>query len=377
MAITRVDDGFRYTFSDGRVGAPDENLRCLKDAVTISGSGTWPRVAVRETDTRFASGGIMLTGRLMEPPESGSTTPLVVFAHGSEDSPWIEYARDPYQMVGRGISVFVYDKRGTGQSEGTYSQNFPELADDLVAATHEARRLADGRYGRVGLIGLSQGGWIAPLAAKDAKADFIGIGYGLVTNILEEDAAQVQLELRDAGFGPDVLEKARKVTDVTARLAVSNYQDGLVELAEMQEEYGTEAWFAQIKGGFSGVLINMSVEDLRENGVPMFDRLRIDWTLDPVEILSAVDVPQYWALAGEDREAPITTTLQRLLLLRRSGQDIRVHVFPDTDHGMWEFHTLPDGSRNYTQVTNGFYDLMADWARGDTSGAYGHATIAQ
>ncbi len=152
---------------------------------------------------------------LNAPRGAGKNTPLVFYAHGSENRGWVDSARDPYQMVGRGVSVFVYDKRGTGLSKGEYTQNFPRLADDLVAASREAKRLADGRYGRFGLVGLSQGGWIVPLAAARAKAEFLGIGYGLVVDIAEQDAAQVTKELRERGYGDDIIAKARTVTDIT------------------------------------------------------------------------------------------------------------------------------------------------------------------
>lgn len=171
VPLTKGGKGYGYTFSDGTVGNTQDAgalIACGKDAVLVNGKERWPKVALVETDTRFESHGVMLAGRLMEAPCAGKDTPLVVYAHGSESSGWIDRARDPYQMVGRGLSVFVYDKRGTGLSEGEYTQNFPRLADDLVAASREAKWLAQGRYGRFGLTGVSQGGWIAPLAQARA-----------------------------------------------------------------------------------------------------------------------------------------------------------------------------------------------------------------
>ena len=376
VAVTKRGEGFRYTFSDGVLGnttASDAKVECGDGAVRIKSEEVWPKLATVETDTRFESNGVSLTGRLMEPPGADADTPLVVYAHGSEETGWLDSARDPYQMLGRGVSVFVYDKRGTGLSEGEYTQNFPRLADDLVAASKEAQRLAEGRFGRFGLFGLSQGGWIAPLAVDRAEAEFIGIGYGLVVDIREEDAAQVSKDLRDAGYGEDVVEKARMVTDATARIVTSGYRDGLEDLDEARRLYSEEPWFPLVKGEYTGVLLTMSTDDLRENGVPFFDRLDVDWSLNPMEVLGGVRVPQLWVLAAEDREAPIALTLERLGILRERGSDIAVYVFPDTDHGMWEFDQAADGSRDFTRVTPGFYDLMADWAKGDLDGKYGAA----
>ncbi|MEM9234395.1 MAG: alpha/beta hydrolase [Pseudomonadota bacterium] len=377
VAITQLTEGYRYTLSDGHMGRTSEDnseVECGDSAVRVNGADIWPGLAITQTDTRFeALDGVMLAGRLIEPPAANSSTPLVVYAHGSEELGWIGSARDPYQMVGRGVSVFVYDKRGTGLSEGAYNQNFPRLADDLVAASAEAKRLAADRFGRFGLVGLSQGGWIAPLATDRTEADFMGVGYGLVVDIREEDVAQVVKTLTEAGYGPDVLAKAKELTDATAQIVTTGYQEGLEEMEAAREKYRDEPWYPLVRGEYTIVLLSMSIEELRENGIPAFDRLDVDWSLNPVEVLSQVTVPQLWALAGEDREAPIAVTLERLSSLRENGQDISIYVFPDTDHGMWEYDQAPDGTRENTRVTAGFYDLMADWAKGEVTGPYGRA----
>jgi uncharacterized protein len=46
----------------------------------------------------------------------------------------------------QGIGAFVYDKRGTGISGGTYTQDFSVLADDAVVAMKDAKRLAGTRF---------------------------------------------------------------------------------------------------------------------------------------------------------------------------------------------------------------------------------------
>ena len=376
VAITQLDEGYRYTFDNGVLGrTPSEQalVNCGVDSIQVRGVEIWPRVELRETDTRFQSNDVQLAGRLIEPMDANPQTPLVVYAHGSEATGWIGRARDPYQMVGRGVSVFVYDKRGTGLSEGAYNQNFPLLADDMVAAAQEAKRLAQDRFGRFGLFGLSQGGWIAPLAAGRADAEFIGIGYGLVVDIREEDAAQVELELREAGYGDEVIAKARIITDATGLIAASGYTQGLDELDAAREQFADEPWFSSIRGGFSGVILGIPTDELRTNGIPQFDHLDIDWSLDPFEVLSQVQVPQLWVLAEDDREAPVEKTLTRLRGLRDQGSEIEIYLFPETDHGMMEFEQASDGSREYTQVTAGFYDLMADWAKGEILDRYGRA----
>ena len=375
VALTMGENGFDYTFSDGKTGNTSDAaslVHCGEHAVMV-GSTVWPRVAIAETNTQFDADGVMLAGRLMEAPGASDKTPLVVYAHGSEEGGWIDRARDPYQMVGRGVSVFVYDKRGTGGSKGNYTQNFPRLADDLVIAAREAKRLAAGRYGRFGLVGLSQGGWIAPLAAERAQAAFIGIGFGLAVDIAEEDAAQVTMELQERGYSDDIVAKGRDITAITARIVKSGYRDGLDELESMQQQFGKAPWYAAIKGAYTGVFLNMSVDSVRKNGIPRFDSWNVDWSQDPMRVLKTITVPQLWVFAEEDRQAPIGQSLERLTMLRKQGKPITMVVFPETEHGMWNYEQAPDFSRKHTRITPGFYDLMADWAKGAMNGKYGNS----
>jgi alpha-beta hydrolase superfamily lysophospholipase len=81
---------------------------------------------------------------LIEPAgPADPTRPLVVLVHGSERTMAVAaiYQR---MLVAQGISVFAYQKRGTGDSEGEYTQNFELLADDAAAALAKARELARG-----------------------------------------------------------------------------------------------------------------------------------------------------------------------------------------------------------------------------------------
>src|SRR5690349_18410991 len=119
--------GQRYLFRDGRRGSTAEDnapVTCTDDAVTIRKSdGTterWAQIPLTTTDTHFSNVETQLVGRLIEPgATAASARPLVVMVHGSERTSPLNslYA---YSLAAQGISVFVYDKRGTGASEGEY-----------------------------------------------------------------------------------------------------------------------------------------------------------------------------------------------------------------------------------------------------------------
>ena len=65
-----------------------------------------------------------------------------------------------------GFAVLLPDKRGSGRSEGDWRDtSFNALAADARAAVDVLKRQPGIDPDRIGLLGISQGGWIGPLAA--------------------------------------------------------------------------------------------------------------------------------------------------------------------------------------------------------------------
>lgn len=369
----------RYTFLDGRKGdvnGDDTLVRCENDQVAVKGMdgkfAAWKRVEISETAVHFTSHGTKLSGVLMEPSHPQGRPPLVVFVHGSERWPAIGFYY-PYVLAAQGLSVLVYDKRGTGSSEGEYTQNFELLADDAVAALDEARRVAAGRYSRAGYFGGSQGGWVAPLAARRAHADFVAVGFGLVMTPLEEDREQVFKELREKHAPPQTIADAREVTNATGAVMASHFTSGYDQLTRVKKRFGSQAWFNEINGEFTGRILRDDEADLRRTGAARMDNLNIIWEYDALAAIRALDIPQLWVLAGEDREAPGTVTRERLIDLVHAGKSIDLYVFPRTDHGINEFTEDADGKRHFTRVADGYFRLLGDWIKQDIKPAYGRA----
>lgn len=366
---------FRYTFLDGRRGSVGSGeVECVAGGVRVKRDGgaaaIWPKLQLSETPARFSSHGEQLSGMLLEPRDGAAERPLVIFVHGSERTSPIGGAYS-YLLAAQGLSVFVYDKRGTGASEGQYTQNFELLADDAVAASKEARRLAEGRYKRFGYFGGSQGGWVAPLAAKRSNADFVAVGFGLVMSPLDEDRDQVLTELRAKGHDARVIAAAREVTDATGDVIASHFTAGFDRLAEVKRRFADEAWLGEIKGEFTGEILRSDEAELRRTGAARLDNLGIIWRYDSMPVIGGLDIPQLWILAGADQEAPVEVTRERLTAIRRAGKPVDIFVFPDTDHGMVEFVEQPDGTRNYTRITEGYFRLVGDWIKKTLAPSYG------
>jgi uncharacterized protein len=333
---------------------------------------TATRLAFKLRETKFKSRDAKLAGRLVLPP-GDAPVPLAVILHGSESYSGRLHYPEQYRLPAQGIAVFVYDKRGTGESEGEYTQDFYLLAADAAAALDEARRLAGARAGRVGFVGGSQAGWIAPLAATQAPVDFVLVGYGLAEGPLAEDAGEVRQTLIERGYGPEVLAQAKEITDATGRVIASDYREGFGALAAVKAKYRDAPWYGEIQGEFTQDFLRYPNLMLRTFG--SIHDVGTSWGYDPMPTLRQVSAPQLWILAGEDREAPHEETLRRLSMLRAEGRPIVTALFPRTDHGILEFEER-DGQRVHTRYAEGYFPMMVEWIRsGTVTGPYGRATI--
>jgi len=341
-------DGVRVSFGD-----------CAAGEIDFAGT-RGHRVAFETANTRFKSGGVELAGRLVMPPGKGRV-PVIVLVHGSEDTSAIQSYSLQRLFPGEGVGAFVYDKRGTGESAGTYTHNYPELAADAAAAVGEARRLAGARAGRVGFQGSSQGGWVAPRAATLTKVDFVIVGYGLAVSPFDEDNEAVALDMTRHGFGDAEIRKALEVASAAQAVARSNFQSGYEGLDAMRTTYSQEPWFRHVRGNATGIIYGMSQADLRAQGPVLFHGIIPDY--GPMPVLRKLNTPQLWILGGQDIDAPPAETIRRLRGLQEDGKPISLVVYPLAEHGMYEFETVANEERLSTRQPSTWMPLMVEFAR--------------
>ena len=160
----------------------------------------------RQDDVRFASGDVQLAGTLIR-PSTGAKHPAIVLVHGSgaENREYVlPFARF---LVRRGMAVLGYDKRGVGGSTGDWNMaSFDDLAGDAAAAVAYLRSRGDIDPAQIGLLGVSQAGWVMPLAAARVKdlAFLISVSGAGVTPA-ETTIDQTQNELNGRGMKPQTV----------------------------------------------------------------------------------------------------------------------------------------------------------------------------
>ena len=226
-----------------------------------------------------------LAATLQFPTTGQAPYPAIVLAHGSG-----RVTRDHMRfwsgpLLAMGLAVLTYDKRGVGQSTGTYSnvgtansiEMLNALADDALAGVAVLKARADIDPKRIGLGGGSQAGWITPLAAsKSRDVAFLVITSGPAVSVGEEIAYS-----RLAGEDPGSIQGLTD-DEIDRRMAL-----------------------------FSG-----------PHGY------------DPVPVLEKLETPSMWIEGESDRSVPMPKTLSTLERIQKTGRPIAIVRLPGANHAL-------------------------------------------
>jgi len=249
----------------------------LLSAILVCGQG------YKVEDVEFMSRGDKLAGSIVFPVDKEIRS-AVVFVHGSgkqaRNMMWAErFAKD-------GIAALVYDKRGAGKSGGSYEseqsvgeKNIVLLADDAAAALNALSNHPALKGVPLGLTGISQAGWIVPLAAQKSKVvKFIVLWSGPVCKVSEEDIFSKYTGDADGKEAP-------------------SYDEAL---SSRKEKY---IW-------------------------PDF----LGKDTDPSEDLAKLEIPGLWIFGENDGSIPVDLSIRRLKKLKSSGHAYNYVLFSGLGH---------------------------------------------
>jgi pimeloyl-ACP methyl ester carboxylesterase len=332
------------------------------------------RSPIRMEEVTFKNGDVTLAGTLMTPaspmPASkASRRPAIVFTHGSGPVVREVMWGLGYLYAARGFVVLSYDKRGAGKSTGNWrAASFEQLADDAVAAARflQSRNEVDPK--QIGFWGLSQGGWIAPLAASrfpDAAFAIALSGGGM--SPAETELFDTEYELSKAGYTAneiaDALTFQRLKNDIIALPSSPSSNAKWEQYAKLRLTAKDAKWFRQPG-------IDIFGPEKRDD--PFWTFMRRSYLYDPAPALRASHAPLL-AIFGElDTPKGVQANVRaiRQILDQRdqanpgskARRDYLVKVYPNGSHNLME--VPPDNPNEQVRLKRfppGFFETMVDW----------------
>lgn len=270
----------------------------------------------------FRSTGTELSGTLYL-PKGGKALAAVVVTHAASlplrDQPLYRHLKE--MLPALGVAVFVYDRRGSGRSGGDLAaSDYTLLADDAIAAVRMVA--ADPRIDarRVGIWGLSQGGWLSLLAAS--RSQDVAFAVSASAPIITPDKQMIFLAaniLRVNGYTQTEINQA-----IATRKAVDDYMRGKIDRVAAQRVVDA----ATAKPWFKLIYLSGTVAD-RETS-----RWRREIEHDPAKTLKDVKVPVLMIYGSSDPVVPVAASVEHLRAVAGDHRDLGIAVIAGADHHM-------------------------------------------
>ncbi|GFE79917.1 hypothetical protein GCM10011487_19170 [Steroidobacter agaridevorans] len=276
-------------------------------------------VSVVEEEKTFENGPTKLSGTLYlasgRKPQSA-----IVVTHAAafplRDLPLYRHLKE--MLPALGVAVFIYDRRGSGRSGGDLqTSDYALLADDAIAAVRMLK--ADVRIDprRVGIWGLSQGGWLALLAASRSPepAFIIAASAPLVSPDVQMMFRSINV-MRVNDYPQADIEQM-----IATRKAVDDYMRGTGDRPTAQRLVDA----AKTKPWFKLLYMGETVTDRATS------RWRKEIEFDPLRTLEGVKVPALVIYGAADPVVPVADSVERL---RVAHPKFDLAVIAGADHAM-------------------------------------------
>ena len=160
-----------------RLRIPSQGLEVSRADMSAVSTRRLTMTRPNDEDVRIHANGFSLAGTLSRPAGKTGLLPAVILVAGSGPTDRDEtvfgipiFGQIANALADAGFMVLRYDKRGVGQSGGRpESATFLDYADDLRAAIRLLNDRKDVDERRIALLGHSEGGAVAMLAASKEK----------------------------------------------------------------------------------------------------------------------------------------------------------------------------------------------------------------
>jgi uncharacterized protein len=312
----------------------------LKRGGTAAATPAEPPPPYRQEEVKITSGAITLAGTLTLPPSPGRHPAVVLITgSGAEDRDENIFGFKIFRVIAdyltrEGIAVLRCDDRGVGGSTGkTADSTSEDFAGDVLADVAYLKARTDIDTAHIGLIGHSEGGLIAPMAAtRSTDVAFIVLMSGPAFTGEKIMVMQGERLTKASGAGPDALARQNKaqqrIFDVVRGKAtadeVTRELTAQVEaqVANMPEDARKTA-MAQ-----AAVQIQAQVKGVQS---PWF---RFFFSYDPAPTLAKVKCPVL-ALFGElDLQVPVDENKAAMeqIFAKSGNKHAMTKVLPKANH---------------------------------------------
>ncbi len=249
-------------------------------------------------EVSFKNGELEFKGHLHQPKYSPSKTALILIGGRGCYAGDTKYNLFAQSLRPYGISVLVFNKRGTGGSSGDCSKaTVSDFASDVKAAKEFLKTQSD--FENIGVLGSSAGGWVASRTSEMTELDFIINIVGPSTSVKVQQEQSTSYGSDFYNFSEATKANALKYTNMLFETKANT--KGFKEFEMMLKKAKKEGWI--------NLLDNTDIPKTAEDISSLWVRRH---SYDPKNALESFDKP-YLAIYGEtDWIVPYKENIEQL-----------------------------------------------------------------
>lgn len=328
----------------------------------------------KEEAVTIANGGISLAGTLSLPPSAGPHAAIVLITgSGAQNRDEEVFGFKVFKVLAdrltrAGFAVLRCDDRGVGGSTGsTPESTSADFADDVLAEVKFLKGRTDIDKARIGLLGHSEGGLIAPLAAtRSSDIAFIVLMSGPALTGEKIMLAQAEAIGRAEGRAPDQIKSNARVQQMLFNAARTN----------KGWEEATAAIRSEIRASIA------QLPEAQRKGIPDVDRVvnmqsegqvgfaRTPWfryflDYDPAPTLARVACPVLAIFGEHDLQVPADANraVMEDIARKTPSKAFTIKVIPGANH-LYQAATtgsVSEYAKLKKEFDPGFLDALLSW----------------
>jgi len=283
-----------------------------------------------------------------------SKNKIAVLLHGDGDNDRYDLYDIGMYLVENGYSIFAFDKRNVGKSYGTKVRGgYVEMSKTYAEDASQIVQWLQQKYPQqeVGVIGISQGGWIGAMVSSEISnlSFYVNIAGNMSVGWQQWEHYMLSYLKRNGFTAEDIAEAEDYFSAFfnvgLEKLDFSIYSDKL-------ELYKEKAWFKKLQ---TRKLVKWNSQEDAINIVA-------NNSFEPSEEVKKVTCPTLGVFYEFDHSTPPDSPYLFLKSLANSNaKDISVRVFPNTTHGGWVVYSYYFDSSFITRQESTAYYHIIEW----------------
>jgi pimeloyl-ACP methyl ester carboxylesterase len=319
-------------------------------------------------------------GATLTYPNDQQKHPLVILITGSgrQDRDETIFDHKPFAVIAdyltkKGFAVLRVDDRGAGQSSGDFSTSTTaDFALDVEEHIQYAKSLPMVDAKKIGLLGHSEGGLIAPMvAARDKSIAFIVLMAGPGIEITELMALQNEMVFKSAGIPNSAIDAYIPLYKQLMKtvIKIENKEEAIAKAKEI-----TQLWFNKTDKSLVKLTTNMNAEgDIEKFATTMAETLSTNWwkyfaAYNPQPALNKVTCPVLAMNGSADIQVPAAKNLKGIeaALMKGGNKQFSIKQLEGLNHLFQKCSkcTVPEYGELETTIEPTVLDTIGTWLLG-------------